>query len=802
MNEARLKQYGYMPVRRIPRRLDVPMKLRFLPTRQLELMTINQFKYRVATGVIQPVEKEIGVSPYALDPDANGLLEGMGIKDWDIAGEIVHSQAAETMKLLWESVQKRKKCGIMATSSELTNRGKLYGMIGVLKRFRFDKKHLTALVIWRDGRPEYRYINQNTIHLLELLLQSGLITDANLGHSDYADSDKAVMFAGRHWDEMQLVFLKNEEQIREFDNIPRLGAGLFPYILTEPCADLSKFGIYDTFDPSNYGVNCVLEALTVGTPAISLSAFSSLALMLRTYTIPYDAFETLAGIIKFRLTVSHWCEKRGGIKEVKHYGNTAWEEIKLFERWGHVMRYQDDIAQKVEKLRKDGKLREMTADEVNLAIRAGAGNKLTLMYYPDFCVRNPLPPREVLNTEIDLILEHENVKCLPISEKIELYRTFVVELRQKWSFLRADKYATLAGIGQALLFYAGCFEGVVELRGTPYHFIRKCLKNAIIQPYKDKPVREEGKLMQIDRRGSYTAIYRDFLGIPMGKPVVLETLAAWKLGNWDYYYVCLQIDCILPSATGFDLPITSGLNWVDKVFYEHLVKNVICRTKFISGYGFNQGFNTKISEIAVQLWELRMKLKEAKSPLELVLKRMMNSLWGKSIAKIWDVKMRSVQDDKLVMMLRRNEGFVYEMHRTTETEWQVALARPIVKAYRMPQFGVNVLSASIVGMHSIIEEAHKAGIRVFYTNTDCLCYSLDDNEKMHTLNGGRWIGDLLGQFSYEFEVPSRKFICLSKKKYLHCFVDGKFRVRFPPKNVEEKDLEAWFERKYLEKTQE
>jgi DNA polymerase elongation subunit (family B) len=112
----------------------------------------------------------------------------------------------------------------------------------------------------------------------------------------------------------------------------------------------------------------------------------------------------------------------------------------------------------------------------------------------------------------------------------------------------------------------------------------------------------------------------------------------------------------------------------------------------------------------------------------------------------------------------------------------------------MPQFGVNVLSASIVGMHQIIREAHKMGIRILYTNTDCLLFEVDQDEKM-----GKYIGPGLGQFDYEFREYSRKFVCLSKKKYLHCFENGTFRVRFPPKGVEEKDWEAWFDRKYFEK---
>jgi hypothetical protein len=303
-------------------------------------------------------------------------------------------------------------------------------------------------------------------------------------------------------------------------------------------------------------------------------------------------------------------------------------------------------------------------------------------------------------------------------------------------------------------------------------------------------------MMQIDRRGSYTATYRDFLGIPKGKPIVIRNDEEWRNGGWDYYYVSIKIERLRARVhTGFPLPVENGVNWVDKVFFEHLYETHCMGFTFLQGYGFREGFNTKIRDVAVKLWTIRTELKAEKSPLELIIKRLLNSFWGKSIAKIWEVKMRTVEDDKLVNMLKRNAGFVYEMHRVQEGNWSVALARPIVKAYRMPQFGVNVLSHSIVYMHQIICEAEAMGMRILYTNTDCLLFEVDQDEKMR-----KWIGPNLGQFDFEFEKYSVKFICLSKKKYLHCFEDGKFRVRFPPKNVGEKDWEAWFERRYLEKT--
>jgi hypothetical protein len=452
----------------------------------------------------------------------------------------------------------------------------------------------------------------------------------------------------------------------------------------------------------------------------------------------------------------------------------------------------------------------MTGDEINLAVRARHENRDTprAIRYPDWCTREAEMPKsgvfderfEAAETFLDLILEHEEVKCLPMEEKKKIFQEFTVLIRR--TFRMPDIFLTLASWGHGLLHYTGCFEGVYELRGPPYEFIRKCLHPAIIQAKDNKPIKVEGLLMQIDRRGSYTAIYRDFEGIPMGKPVHITCQKQWDMEKWDYYYVCVEISELKRDSYGYDLNIHEGLNYLDKAMFEHAQAHMRFKFKFVSGYGFNQGFNTKIRDVAVKLWELRMSVKGR--PVEKIMKRLMNSLWGKSIAKIWDVKVRTVEDNKMRNVLVRNEGFVYEMHRTGEAKWQVALARPIVKAFRMPQFGINVLSSSIVQMREIISNCNEIDVPVFYTNTDCLLLKQEDLPKLKAFTefyDNELLGEGLGQFSDEFKVPSRKFICLSKKKYLHCFVDETFRVRFPPKNVEEKDLEAWFEKKYLEKNQ-
>jgi hypothetical protein len=56
-------------------------------------------------------------------------------------------------------------------------------------------------------------------------------------------------------------------------------------------------------------------------------------------------------------------------------------------------------------------------------------------------------------------------------------------------------------------------------------------------------------------------------------------------------------------------------------------------------------------------------------------------------------------------------------------------------------------------------------------------------------HGGLWMGD----FVKEFKQISRKFICLSPRRYIHCFVNGEFKI---PYGCKADDKEGYFERRY------
>jgi hypothetical protein len=309
-----------------------------------------------------------------------------------------------------------------------------------------------------------------------------------------------------------------------------------------------------------------------------------------------------------------------------------------------------------------------------------------------------------------------------------------------------------------------------------------------------KPVRIEGDIVQIDRRGSYRSAYVQFKGIPKGRPFKIERL---EHEQRDYFYIWVHVwrfefRSEFPEA--FPVLKRTGFHYLDKQLFDYINEHYEWDFDFVSGVGFLGGFNTKIGEVAQKMWAIRMQLKSDQCPLQGVVKRMINTLWGKSMSKDCYVYTREILGDRLMQTLKFNKRYVLGFKRIPDTElYRVHFVKPICVSFTRPQFGINILSWSCVSMHNLIDKIFLQ--RVFYSNTDCLVMTRDDAMALNSLFENKLIGTALGQMDFEFQEKARKFICISPRKYIFCFENGQFKVRFGPK---EGNPEEYFERKYSE----
>ena len=73
--------------------------------------------------------------------------------------------------------------------------------------------------------------------------------------------------------------------------------------------------------------------------------------------------------------------------------------------------------------------------------------------------------------------------------------------------------------------------------------------------------------------------------------------------------------------------------YTDKVGLEELIEYHDAEFEIIDGYYFNEGRHNTINHVIEDLYDLRKNLKKDKNPAQIVIKLLMNSMYGKTIIK-------------------------------------------------------------------------------------------------------------------------------------------------------------------------
>ena len=149
--------------------------------------------------------------------------------------------------------------------------------------------------------------------------------------------------------------------------------------------------------------------------------------------------------------------------------------------------------------------------------------------------------------------------------------------------------------------------------------------------------------------------------------------------------------------------------------------------ELIRGYYFNEGFNKRINEFITRLFNLRLKYKKAKNPLQSTIKLLLNSIYGKSILKPTTTEIKCIPKNKIYKYIYRNYNFINEVNESPNIDnVYIKVIKSINNHYNLPQFGVSVLSWSKHLMNRVICTAEQNGIDVYYQDTDSINLNEED----------------------------------------------------------------------------
>jgi hypothetical protein len=231
---------------------------------------------------------------------------------------------------------------------------------------------------------------------------------------------------------------------------------------------------------------------------------------------------------------------------------------------------------------------------------------------------------------------------------------------------------------------------------------------------------------------------------------------------------------------------------VDKCSLEDLIQFQKVEVDIIRGYYYDEGRNTKISEVIDHLFSKRLEAKKNKNNIQLVYKLMMNALYGKSLLKPFGDKSIIKPFKQAGVYIKNNFKFIKSieyLNNKPESEQQ-EYDRVLIKQYESIEThfnnapcGVEVLSMSKRIMNEVMCLAETFKIDIFYQDTDSMHVVNKDIVGLSKLYRGRYgrelIGKNMGQFHSDFasdklegDIWSVESIFLGKKCYIDKITDG------------------------------
>ena len=154
------------------------------------------------------------------------------------------------------------------------------------------------------------------------------------------------------------------------------------------------------------------------------------------------------------------------------------------------------------------------------------------------------------------------------------------------------------------------------------------------------------KIADVDACSLYQSAMYFMDGFLQGLPNILNNLSYDSLKTQDVYFIRIKI---IRLNKHLDFPLTSKINddgvrdftnhmdneivHIDKVGLDDLITFHEAEFELIDGYYYNAGRNDTINHVIEDLYNLRIQLNKDKNPAQVVIKLLMNSMYGKTIIK-------------------------------------------------------------------------------------------------------------------------------------------------------------------------
>lgn len=387
------------------------------------------------------------------------------------------------------------------------------------------------------------------------------------------------------------------------------------------------------------------------------------------------------------------------------------------------------------------------------------------------------------------------------------FRSFLMEEHD----MDALNYLTISSYADEYFKGKSCYEGVYEIGGDLREFMQEDVVGGRVMMNSNKKYNvkfKKGKggyvdfICDFDAVSLYPSAMKRIPGFPIGEPINLPKLNSYEelidLVKDNYYTVRIKINHI---GIKRDFPLisvkTEGRDFinenvemvVNKISLEDLIEFQKIEFEIIEGIWFPDGYNDKIKKEIENIFDIRLKMKKLKNPLQAVIKNLMNSSYGKTILKPSPLGYKMFSNKEKFDKYYNDNGALIEtfykythpceyMDGTNElkTLYACDVNNDMYKHFNRPQCGSLILAMSKRIMNETMCLAEDNGIKVYLQDTDSIHSSYRDVLTLAKLFKDKYNRDLvgggMGQFHTDFdpidygsETGSVHLFALQKKIY-------------------------------------
>ena len=170
--------------------------------------------------------------------------------------------------------------------------------------------------------------------------------------------------------------------------------------------------------------------------------------------------------------------------------------------------------------------------------------------------------------------------------------------------------------------------------------------------------------------------------------------------------------------------------YIDKVGLDDLIAFHEAEFEIIDDYYYNSGRNNEINDVIKNLYGLRLKLNNDNTYAQIVIKLLMNRMYGTTSIK-------AVETDTIINYSRYdfekcislNYNYIDSV-LNVDGRYYITTVKSVMSHFGYLHCGVEMLSMSKRIMNKVFDVSNDCGVKTYYQDTYCINLNYDDVDKI------------------------------------------------------------------------